>query len=288
MVKKVKTKNKNGKGMRIGDLIVDLVIPYAEKEKNSAVAKGIRDGTLPGEKYTSYLAALYPIVTGFNGGLKNNLTKVDHVENSGLVRILAEQLAEEQKHNDLWRQGLEERGINHRKLHDDFEAYLGIIGQNDLDQMHRAYLRAISKSGNDLTPGVFPKTIFPEPIIALEYQLKKTSSPEHDFYEHFGSQLAIEAFIYDVVSNFYDGLVGGNQFRNSPSATQWFYEHAAQNEGSDEQKHLDMSQKMLNRSSKAHDIRDKVLEQVENTVKLFAATVRWHNNNKFDVGEYKN
>ncbi|MCH7568760.1 MAG: hypothetical protein IIA87_05040 [Nanoarchaeota archaeon] len=288
----MRTKNQKEKRNRIrarvGNLIGDLMVPHAEFLKNnSAVVRGIKEGTLSGEKYTSFLAAIYPTITGFNRGLIRNLAKVDHVKDSGLIKKLAEQLIEEQAHNGLWRHGLNERGINHMKLHDDFEGYLGRFSQEELDQMLKAYLEAISKDGSDLTPGVFPKPVFPEPVIALEHQLRRTSSPEHDFYEHFGSQYAIEGIIYNVVSDFYDGLERGEQFKISPHATRWFFEHAAQNEGSDEEKHLSTSQVMLNRSNRANEIKDKVLEQVEYAAKLFAATISWHDKNHFDIGEYK-
>ena len=288
MKKKTQNEKRNEKRARVGDLIEDIVAPYAEKKKNSVIARGIKEGTLSGDKYTSYLAAIYPIITVFNRGFIRNLAKVDHVRNSGLVKKLAEQLIEEQGHNSLWRHGLNERGINHLKLHDDFEEYLGSFSQKELDQMYKAYLEAISKDRNDLTPGVFPKPVFPEPVVALDHQLRKTSSyPEHDFYVHFGSQYAIERIIYDVVSDFYDGLERGEQFKISPHATQWFFEHAAQNEDSDEEKHLSISHVLLNKSNKANEIKGKILEQVENAAKLFAATISWHDKNYFDTKKYK-
>ncbi len=264
---------------RIGEVVGELARQYAALMNGSAFGTALRTRQLPRRRYLSLVATMYPIVVGFNRALIRSIAKVDHVRHSAFVKTLAEQLHEEQAHNQLWRTKLDAYRIDHEALYGALGDYLAAFSNDELDRMTREVLTSLTNDIGNAEPGVFPDPVFPEPILALYHHLWMTASSEAvNYWEHFACQSGIEMVIFDVVSTtILPGVLGNPDLDEGPATTQWWLEHgrvgtAAPGERIDEEKHLELSRIALNRSETANLLRGVVATRAEDAMRLFAAT----------------
>jgi len=264
---------------RVGDLVVDLAHRYAAQMNGCEFATLLRSRRLERRRYVAFIASLYPCVIGFNRALIRSIAKVDHVLHSSFIKNLAEQLHEEQTHNQMWRTKLEVYGVDHEALYWDLTDYLGRFSTAELERMTREVLVAVTKDRSNHAPGAFRDAPFPEPVLALYHQLFMSATYEDvDYWEHFASQSAIEMTIYSVVtSTVLPGVQGHPELDGGPATLRWWTEHA-KGEGAaaartDEEKHLDMSRIALNRSETANSLKEAVVARAEDALRLFAAAL---------------
>ena len=92
---------------RVGDLVVEVARRYAAQMNESDFATLLRSRKLDRRRYVAFIASLYPCVIGFNRALIRSIAKVDHVLHSSFIKNLAQQLEEEQTHNQMWRTKLD-------------------------------------------------------------------------------------------------------------------------------------------------------------------------------------
>jgi hypothetical protein len=277
-----------------GNLVWRLADHYAAKMNQTEFATTLRQGQLIKERYLAYISAMYPIVIGFNRGLIHSLAKVDHVRECALLKALARQLQEEQLHNQLWRKKLEVYGIDHDRLYATLEDYLARFSPNELGWLTGQTIEQIYHDEKNVTPGCFPESVFPEPVIALYHYLWLTGSGRRiDFWAHFACQSAIEAVEYNVVStSIFPGVAGNELLDIHPASIAWWRKHARQGnpEGGTniEEEHLEIAKFTLNRSKRANMMKQQIISRVENTLVLFAATMRWHDyhENVFPLDNY--
>ena len=265
---------------RVGDLIADLSHRYAGQMNGCAFATQLRSRRVERRHYVAFIASLYPCVIGFNRALIRSISKVDHVLHGGFVKSLAEQLQEEQVHNQMWRTKLDVYNVDHESLYWDLTDYLARFSAPELERMTRDVLVALTLDPDDVAPGVFTDAPFPEPVLALYHHLWMSASyDEIDYWEHFASQCAVEMVIYNVVSNtVLPGVKGNPELDGGPASLRWWMEHArtdstSQHAKTDEEKHLEISRIALNRSESANSLREVVLTRAEETLRLFAATL---------------
>jgi hypothetical protein len=264
---------------RVGDAVVEVAGRYAAQMNGCEFATLLKSRRLERRRYLAFIASFYPCVIGFNRALIRSIAKVDHVLHSGFIKNLAEQLHEEQTHNQMWRTKLEVFGVDHQALYWDLKDYLGRFSPAELEQMTRDVLKALTKDPDNYAPGVFPDPPFPEPVLALYHQLFMTATyTDIDYWEHFATQSAIEMTIYSVVSaTVLPGVQGHPELDGGPATLRWWTEHA-KTEGNtgqrtDEEKHLDMSRMALNRSETANSQKDAVVARAEDALRLFAAAM---------------
>ena len=101
---------------RVGDLVVEVARRYAAQMNESEFATLLRSRKLDRRRYVAFIASLYPCVIGFNRALIRSIAKVDHVLHSSFIKNLAQQLEEEQTHNQMWRTKLDVFGVDHQAL----------------------------------------------------------------------------------------------------------------------------------------------------------------------------
>lgn len=278
---------------RVGDLVVELARRYAAQMNGCEFATLLRSRRLDRRRYVAFIASLYPCVIGFNRALIRSIAKVDHVLHSGFIKSLAEQLQEEQTHNQMWRTKLDVFGVDHQALYWDLTDYLGRFSTAELERMTREVLGALTNDPTNYTPGAFPEAPFPEPVLALYHQLFMTATYEDiDYWEHFASQSAIEMTIYSVVSTtVLPGVQAHPELDGGPATLRWWTEHAKA-EGNtvrtDEEKHLDMSRVALNRSETANSLKEAVVARAEDALRLFAAAMACQitESERFPLGRY--
>lgn len=264
---------------RVGDLVVDVARRYAAQMNGCEFATLLRSRRLDRRRYIAFIASLYPCVIGFNRALIRSIAKVDHVLHSGFIKSLAEQLHEEQTHNQMWRTKLEVYGVDHEALYWDLTDYVSRFSTAELERMTRDVLAAVTKDPTNWTPGAFTDAPFPEPVLALYHQLFMSATYEDiDYWEHFASQSAIEMTIYSVVTTtVIPGVQGHPELDSGPATLRWWTEHAkAENSNgarTDEEKHLDMSRIALNRSETANSLKEAVVARAEDALRLFAAAM---------------
>ena len=264
---------------RVGDLVVDVARRYAAQMNGCEFATLLRSRRLDRRRYIAFIASLYPCVIGFNRALIRSIAKVDHVLHSAFIKSLAEQLHEEQTHNQMWRTKLEVYGVDHEALYWDLTDYMSRFSTAELERMTRDVLAAVTKDPTNWTPGAFPDAPFPEPVLALYHQLFMSATYEDiDYWEHFASQSAIEMTIYSVVtSTVIPGVQGHPELDSGPATLRWWTEHAkAENSNgarTDEEKHLDMSRIALKRSETANSLKEAVVARAEDALRLFAAAM---------------
>ena len=265
---------------RVGELIAELAHRYAGQMNGCEFATQLRARRIERRRYIAFVSSLYPCVIGFNRALIRSISKVDHVIHGGFVKALAEQLEEEQVHNQMWRTKLDVYGVDHEALYWALTDYLGRFSPAELERMTREVLVALTRDSENVAPGVFPDAPFPEPVLALYHHLWMSASyDEIDYWEHFASQCAVEMVIYNVVSNtVLPGVKGNPELDGGPATLRWWTEHARPDVAephvkSDEEKHLEISRIALNRSETANSLRDVVLARAEETLRLFAATL---------------
>jgi hypothetical protein len=264
---------------RVGDLVVEVAARYSAQMNGCEFAALLRSRRVERRRYIAFIASLYPCVIGFNRALIRSIAKVDHVLHSGFIKNLAEQLLEEQTHNQMWRTKLDVFGVDHQALYWDLTDYLGRFSPADLERMTRAVLAALTKDPNDYAPGAFPDAPFPAPVLALYHHFFMTATYEDvDYWEHFACQSAIEMTIYSVVSTtVLPGVQGHPGLDGGPATLRWWTEHAKAESNAalrtDEEKHLDMSRLALNRSETANSLKDAVVARAEDALRLFAAAL---------------
>jgi hypothetical protein len=263
---------------RVGDLVVEVARRYAAQMNESDFATLLRSRKLDRRRYVAFIASLYPCVIGFNRALIRSIAKVDHVLHSSFIKNLAQQLEEEQTHNQMWRTKLDVFGVDHQALYWDLSDYMGRFTSIELEKMTRDVLAALTKDAENYSPGVFPEPPFPEPVLALYHHFYMTATYENiDYWEHFACQSSVEMTIYSVVSAMVlPGVQGNPELDGGPATVAWWIEHA-QHEGSagrtDEEKHLDMSRLALNRSETANSLKEAVVARADDALKLFAAAM---------------
>jgi hypothetical protein len=264
---------------RVGDLVVEVARRYASQMNGCEFATLLRSRRLDRRRYIAFIASLYPCVIGFNRALIRSIAKVDHVLHSGFIKSLAEQLQEEQTHNQMWRTKLDVFGVDHQALYWDLRDYLARFSTAELERMTRDVLTGLTKDPTSYAPGAFPEAPFPEPVLALYHFLFMTATyDEIDYWEHFACQSAIEMTIYSVVSStVLPGVQGHIELDGGPATVRWWTEHAKADGNSgvrtDEEKHLDMSRIALNRSETANSLKETVVERAEDALRLFAAAM---------------
>ena len=198
--------------IRCGDRIWELADGYAKRINASELATDLREATASSERFFHYVTAMYPIVVGFNRCLIRSMAKVDHVREAKLIRYLSEQLREEQEHNGMWRRKMERYGLDHEKLYTDLENYLDRFTEAELDRMTGEMIQAVREDLDNVSPGIFPDPVLPEPVIALYHHLWMTATdPETDYWIHFACQSAVEYIILRRRLEF--GLSGGIKLR---------------------------------------------------------------------------
>lgn len=274
------------RGRGLGDDICTLARRYAERGNRTEFVSSLRDRVLAKDRYLGYIAACYPIVVGFNRGLVSSMPKVDHVRESKFLNALARQLQEEQYHNGLWRKMLSAFSIDHAALYRALEEYMGRFAPAELDRMTEGVLAALRADLQNIAPGVFPDPVYPEVVLALYHHMWMTGSYDNiTFWEHYAGQYGMEVMIFDFVStSFYPGIVGNPELDLGPDTTVWWGEHARQGakpgQRSTEELHLELAKRSLNRSQSAHRIGPQVCARAEDTMRLFTATMIFHDRDK--------
>jgi hypothetical protein len=265
---------------RTGDLVAELARKYAALMNESDFARDLCARRVSRDRYLAFISTMYPCVVGFNRALIRSISKVDHVRHSSFVKVLAEQLQEEQAHNQIWRTKLEVHGIDHEALYGALEDYLARFSATELEQRTLEVVEALRRDVTDTAPGIFPDPVFPEPVIALYHHLWMTASYDAvNYWEHFACQCGIEMVIYDVVSaTVLPGVLGNPALDAGPATTQWWREHGKLDTPEfarriDEEKHLELSRIALNRSETANLLRERVVARAEDAMRLFAATL---------------
>jgi hypothetical protein len=264
---------------RVGDMVVEVAGRYAAQMNVCEFAALLRSHRIDRRRYVAFIASLYPCVIGFNRALIHSITKVDHVLHSSFIKNLAQQLHEEQTHNQMWRTKLDVFGVDHQALYWDLTDYMSRFSAAELERMTGEVLAALTKDPNNYAPGAFPDAPFPEPVLALYHQFFMTATyPNIDYWEHFACQSAIEMTIYSVVSTtVLPGVLGHPELDGGPATLRWWTEHAKAenntNTRTDEEKHLDMSRLALNRSETANSLKDAVVARAEDALRLFAASM---------------
>lgn len=281
--------------LAVGDRIWDLSQQYSRRVNESELATSCRNLTLPKERYLGYVAAMYPIVVGFNRALIRSIAKVDHVREYRLVKHLSEQLQEEQMHNSLWRSKMEKYGLNHERLYSDLETYLGRFSDDELNGMTEQMIAVAREDVANVAPGIFPDPVVPEPVLGLYHFLYQTATdPEIDFWEHFACQSAVEYIIFEVVStSVFPGISAREDLNLGAPTTKWWQEHARQGseitgKRSDEEKHLELSKLALNRTARVNELADRIISRAEDAMCLFAGSAICHDADKavFSVRPY--
>ena len=264
---------------RAGDVVSELARGYAARMNDCGFAHALRERRISREQWISFISALYPAVVGFNRALILSIAKVDHVRNSVFLGALAEQLKEEQAHNQLWREKLRRFGVDHEKLYSDLESYRARFTAAELDAMTAKTLAAVTDDLARGNEGNFPDAIFPDAVLALCHLLGTSATNEKvGYWEHFASQAGIEMVIWGVVSaTVLPGVLGNPELDIGPVTTQWLREHGQvagtkSDVRTDEEKHLDLSRIALNRSDEANADVALVGARAESAMRLFAAS----------------
>jgi hypothetical protein len=280
---------------RVGDAVTDLGKRYAAEMNSSDFAIALRQRHLSRRSYLAFIATMYPLVVGFNRALIRSIAKVDHVRNSTFVKTLAQQLEEEQAHNQLWRAMLEVFDIDHEALYNDVEEYLDGFSTEELNHYTRDVLASVRR---DLGAGAgnhFPDAVFPDAVLALCHHLCCSATDESvSYWEHFASQAGIEMVIWDVVTtSILPGIVGHPELDRGVASTHWWMEHGKPPEPTahhrtDEEKHLALSKMALNRSETANAVANAVEMRAEDTMRLFAAALisQQPHNHSFPIERY--
>lgn len=265
---------------RAGDAVAQLAQRYAGEMNASEFAATMRMRRLSRRSYVAFIATMYPVVVGFNRALIRSIAKVDHVRHSTFVRSLAQQLEEEQAHNQLWRAMLEVHGVDHDAMYNDVEEYFQELDDDVLDRCTQETLAAVRR---DLGAGHaqrFPDATFPDAVLALCHHLSESATdPSISYWEHFASQAGIEMVIFDVVTqSILPGVTGHPELDLGVASTRWWLEHGRppeprEHHRTDEEKHLALSRTALNRSETANAVSRQVEARAEDTMRLFAAAL---------------
>ena len=264
---------------RAGDVISELARTYATRMNECGFAHALRERRISRDQWIAFISALYPAVVGFNRALILSIAKVDHVRNSSFLGALAEQLKEEQAHNQLWREKLARFGVDHERMYTDLETYHERFTATELDEMTAKTLANVTDDLSRGAEGVFPDAVFPDAVLALCHLLGTSATHEEvGYWEHFASQAGIEMVIWGVCSaTVLPGVVDNPELDLGRDTTQWLREHGQipgvkSEVRTDEEKHLDLSRIALNRSVEANEDVALVASRAENAMRLFAAS----------------
>ncbi|MFL5561459.1 MAG: hypothetical protein ACJ79K_08300 [Gemmatimonadaceae bacterium] len=264
---------------RAGDVVSELARGYAERMNDCGFAHALRERRISRDQWIAFISALYPAVVGFNRALILSIAKVDHVRNSAFLGALAEQLKEEQAHNQLWREKLARFGVDHERMYTDLEAYHARFTATELDEMTARTLANVTADLSRGAEGVFPDAVFPDAVLALCHLLGTSATHEEvGYWEHFASQAGIEMVIWGVCSaTVLPGVVDNPELDLGRETTQWLREHGQivgtkSDVRTDEEKHLDLSRIALNRSAEANADVALVGARAESAMRLFAAS----------------
>ena len=269
---------KRPQATRVGDAVAELGKRYAAEMNASELAIALKNRHLPQRSYVAFLATMYPVVVGFNRALIRSIAKVDHVRHSSFVKALAEQLEEEQAHNQLWRAMLDVFDVDHEALYNDLEEYLAGFTPEELDARTEQVVSAVRR---DLRAGAgthFPDAPFPDAVLALYHFLWLSATDQTvTYWAHFASQAGIEMVIWDVVTeSILPGVVAHPELDRGVASTNWWMEHGKAphpvlERRTDEEKHLALSRMALNRSETANAVSGVVEARAEDAMRLFAA-----------------
>lgn len=265
---------------RVGDTVTELGKRYAAEMNASAFATALRQRHVPRRSYVAFIATMYPVVVGFNRALIRSIAKVDHVRQSSFVKMLAQQLEEEQAHNQLWRAMLEVFDVDHEALYNDFQEYVDRLTTVELERRSRNVLHDVRRDLGASNGKHFHDAIFPDAVLALYQHLWNSASDDSvSYWEHFASQAGIEMVIYDVVTrSILPGVLDHPELDRGVASTHWWTEHGQPpapnaHHHTDEEKHLALSKMALNRSETANAVSDAVEMRAEDTMRLFAAAL---------------
>jgi hypothetical protein len=268
---------------RVGDLIWVRATAHAAYLNRSEFLTSLRTRALSRERFVRHISVMYPVVVGFNAALIRSLSKLDNVRSAPLVKGLAEQLLEEQMHNDMWRAMLKSFDVDHLSVYSHLQEYLSSFSRDCLDGMTRKVISALAVNREHVSPGYFPTPVFPEPVLALFHHMLMVATCESfNFWCHFASQSALEATIYHIVSeSYYPGTAGHRELGPTPDSTSWWSEHSNYvrngESRSTEEKHMQIAKLTLNRARVANAHSDELLVVVEESLLLFSAAIICHN-----------
>jgi hypothetical protein len=208
---------------RVGDTVTELGRRYAAEMNASVFAVAIRHRHVPRRSYVAFIATMYPVVVGFNRALIRSIAKVDHVRNSSFVKMLAQQLDEEQAHNQLWRAMLEVFDVDHEALYNDFEEYVQGLTTEEMNRCTHDVLAAVRRDLGAGARSQFANSVFPDAVLALYQHLWNSASDDSvSYWEHFASQAAIEMAIYDVVTtSILPGVLEHPELDRGVASTHW-------------------------------------------------------------------
>jgi hypothetical protein len=270
----------------LGDEVWSRATETIAEINRSEFATSLRSRRLPKVRWVGFVGASYPVVVGFNRALIRSLAKVDHVRESRLLKGLAQQLKEEQTHNDMWRAMLEAFDIDHKSLWNHSCHYFQSFSNQALDDATQGVIQAISGSPANFSPECFPSAPFPEPVCALPHYMHSVAdAPTMSFWAQFASQSAIECVIYGFASeSVYPGLVDNPELDRGPRSTAWWREHSAQGgddiRPSTEERHLQIARDILNGVCDHQPQREEIIRAVEHSLLLLSAAIRCHDLDK--------
>jgi|GEM_PF-3804870 len=263
--------------MKLGDELFGMAAGLAKDMNESEFLTSLRTQKLSPSRFYAYLSSVYPLVTGFNRALIRSMSKIDHVADYRFVRALAEQLQEEQMHNQIYREKLEAYKIDHKQLHEKLVSYSSQFSKSQLENKVEDYCRRNSTT-NPIT-GVFCDSPSPEVVMALYHRLFMTAdNPQFTYWEHFAGQAGIEAIIFEIVSeSIYPGVHGNPSLDLGKPTMRWWEEHSRQGSlpgrKSEEEKHLGLSKATLNKRFTSKPECNRILDVAEKTLALFAGSV---------------
>jgi hypothetical protein len=279
--------------MKVGNIIRTASANCAEAMRGTRFIRDLADSTITRERYLGYVSAMYPVVTTFCGTLNRMIGLFDPVlTDPKVLNSLYRQGMEEIAHNGLWRSMLDLSGIDHHKLNATYRSYRASCG-TEWSAYAKTYFNQL-RTGADVTES-YPEPVFPEPVLALTYWQEHTSSEGQNPWIHFACQSAIEATILEVVTSDVYPAVKSNELLNKghEAAIRWWKEHSLEGESgstkpSVEARHLELATRFLDSNVREDDVETlrSITTSMDTTLRLFAATMEWHNERTFSLKEY--
>jgi len=270
----------------LGDRVKGLSLRVGAQMSATEFLTTLREGRAPGERYIGYITSTYPLVVAFNEGLLRSFAKLDAVQDAGLAKGMARQLIEELDHNDLWRGMLESFDIDHAAAIAQFRADYTGTSEEALRSARDSLLAGLHQGGSSVTTGLLGSPVFPEAVLLLTYQIRRTASdPGLTFWDHFACQLAVEVAVVEAVTkSVLPGVVGREDLSHHPIGLAWWRAHSRPVDcdaesaaaADDEERHQQDAIELLNRVGVALGDGSATTRAVEDTLDLLHATVRCH------------
>ncbi len=265
----------------LGAAIQDVASEAARRINRLPIIESIRNKTITRERYAAFVASLYPVVIGFNRALIHSLTKIDHVRNSSHLKDMADQLREEQQHNQMWRAMLSVHRVNHESLYNDLLAYINRIEIDELSARTNRFLQCL-RGSHVVNDQMFRDAPVPGATVAIYHFMWLVAvSPEFGYWEHYASQLAMEIVICDVVTrSILPGTTDRAELAPCDEAVAWWAAHALpaatgfSQSRSDEEKHILIGTRTLSRLGSADTMQAAVLDTSKNKLALFERAIR--------------